>query len=117
MNYLNMRATVYGHDCSGKEFTDSLEFTLLPPADDQHYGTGYYMRVAQSNPNFNNQHLVDVRYERTTDVEILADRWIENYYGKNAEDVRKEFLSPQPELVPMPGADRLKELYDEYCKS
>ena len=91
MKYLNMSATVHGHDCSGKEFTDALTFTLLPPEDSQHYGTGYYMRVSQHNPDFNNKHLVDVRYERTTDIEILADRWIENYYGCNAEDICKEF--------------------------
>lgn len=35
--------------------------------------------------------LVDVRYERTVDVEILADRWIENHYGRNARDVIKQF--------------------------
>ena len=37
--------------------------------------------------------LCDVRYERTTDVEILADRYIKNYYGKNAEEVEKQFPS------------------------
>lgn len=115
MSYLTMNATVKGRGYSGKEFEDRLEFILIPP-EGEHYGTGYYMRVIQSNPEFENKHLVDVRYERTTDIETLADRWIENYYGKNAEDVQKQFPNPLPELVPMPGADRLKELYDEYCK-
>lgn len=35
--------------------------------------------------------LIDVRYERTTDIEILADRWIEGYYGENAKDIIKQF--------------------------
>ena len=29
--------------------------------------------------------------ERTTDIEILADRWIKSFYGKNAKEVIKEF--------------------------
>ena len=91
MKYETMKATVFGHGCDGKAFEDTVEFTLLPPTEKRYYGTGYYMCVKQYNPNFQNQHLVDVRYERTTDIEILADMWIENYYGKNAENIRKEF--------------------------
>lgn len=35
--------------------------------------------------------MIDVRYERTTDIEILADRWIKSYYGENAQDIIKQF--------------------------
>ena len=37
------------------------------------------------------KHYVDVRYERTTDIEVLADRWIQGYFGKNAREVIKVF--------------------------
>lgn len=89
----DMNATVKGHACNGKEFEDTLNFVMLPPKEgEKHYGTGYYMLVEQMNAELPPQkHYVDVRYERTTDVEILADRWIKNFYGKNAEDIRKEF--------------------------
>ena len=93
MKYGTMKALVKGHDCNGKEFEDTLNFKLIPPeAGEKHYGTGYYMTVEVTNEEYPLQkHYVDVRYERTTDVEILADRWIKNFYGKNAEDIRKEF--------------------------
>lgn len=35
--------------------------------------------------------LLDVRYERTTDVDILADRFIRNWYGDNAREITKTF--------------------------
>lgn len=81
-----MKATVSGTTCEGKPFTEPLVFTMVPPSDSNHYGTGYYMTVKTPAQT----HLIDVRYERTTDVEILADRWIKNWYGKNAQEVIKE---------------------------
>lgn len=91
--YDKMFATVKGHDCRGNEFETNLEFNLVPPAEgESHYGTGYYMVVKHSCKNDPPlKDYVDVRYEQTTDIEILADRWIKNYYGKNAEEVTKEF--------------------------
>ena len=92
MKYNTMKATVKGTTCDNEPFTENLEFTMVPPADSNHYGTGYYMTVKASSDNFPARtDLLDVRYERTTDVEILADRDIENYYGKNAQEVTKEF--------------------------
>ena len=82
-----MKATVSGTTCEGPSFTENLEFTMIPPEGSNHYGTGYYMTVKAPTQT----HLIDVRYERTTDVEILADRWIENWYGKNAQEVIKQF--------------------------
>lgn len=59
----------------------------FPPTDNKHYGTGYYMTVKTSTQTL----LIDVRYERTTDIEILADRWIKGYYGENVQDIIKQF--------------------------
>lgn len=93
MMYGTMNATVKGHACDGREFEDTLKFVMCPPKEgEKYYGTGYYMVVEQRSNEYPMQkHCVDVRYECTTDVEILADRWIKNFYGKNAEDIRKEF--------------------------
>ena len=87
MNYNTMKATIKGATCEGIPFFEELLFTLIPPANGNHYGTGYYMTVKTAAQTF----LVDVGYERTVDVEILADRWIENHYGRNARDVIKQF--------------------------
>lgn len=87
MEFTTMRATVSGTTCEGVSFTETIEFTMIPPSDNNHYGTGYYMTVKTPTQT----HLIDVRYERTTDIEILADRWIKNWYGKNAREVIKQF--------------------------
>lgn len=76
---------ISGTDCRGKSFSEDVIFTMLPPKDDNHYGTGYYMSVDLGRPDYSP--LIDVRYEGTTDVDKLADIWIENYYGKNAKEV------------------------------
>lgn len=88
MEYTKMNATVKGTTEDGEDFTELVRFTLLPPdKGTSYYGTGCYMRaVTPYHP-----HLVDVRYERTTDIEILADRWIKSFYGNNAKEVIKEF--------------------------
>lgn len=82
-----MKAIVSGTTCDGEAFTETCDFTMIPPTDSNHYGTGYYMMVLRPG----DKHYVDVRYERTTDIEVLADRWIKNWYGKNAEKVVKIF--------------------------
>ena len=87
MKHNTMKAIVSGTNCSGKAFTVTCDFTMIPPADSNHYGTGYYMMVLMPG----DKHYVDVRYERTTDIEVLADRWIKNWFGKNAEKVVKVF--------------------------
>lgn len=87
MMYETMNATIKGTTCEGEPFTEDLLFTMVPPENSQHYGTGYYMTVKTPTQT----HLIDVRYERTTDVEILADRWIKNWYGANAKEVTKWF--------------------------
>lgn len=87
MDYNTMNATVKGTTFDGKAFTENLTFTLVPPTNSKHYGTGYYMTVKTPTQTL----LIDVRYEHSTDVEILADRWIEGYYGKNAQDIFKMF--------------------------
>lgn len=88
MKYKTMKATVSGTTCDNEPFTEEVVFTMIPPSDPNHYGTGYYMSVKMPYK----KDYVDVRYERTTDVEILADRWIKNWYGKNAHKVIKEFV-------------------------
>lgn len=80
-----MKAYVKGHTCDGDPFEEELTFRMLKT--DSPYGTGYYMRVEMS---ISGPQLEDVRYTKTTDIETLADRFIEGWYGKNAESVRKE---------------------------
>ena len=87
MKYNTMKAIVSGTTCEGEAFTVTCDFTMIPPADSNHYGTGYYMMVLMPG----DKHYVDVRYERTTDIEVLADRWIKNWFGKNAKEVVKVF--------------------------
>ena len=48
MDYNTMNATVKGTTCEGEPFTESLTFILVPPTDNKHYGTGYYMTVKTS---------------------------------------------------------------------
>lgn len=82
-----MRFVVSGIDCEGKRFSEALLFTMVPPEEGvPHYGTGYYMTVKTPFQT----HLIDVRYERTTDVKELALRWIRNNYGVNAHDIKEE---------------------------
>lgn len=86
-----MFATVKGKTCEGEEFTENLEFTLLPPEKgSSYYGTGCYMRVDMS---ISGHKLCDVRYAKTTDIEILADRYIKDWYGQNAKEIWKQFPS------------------------
>lgn len=87
MKYKTMKATIKGTTCEGEAFTENLEFTMIPPDNNIHYGTGYYMSVKEEK----RRELIDVRYERTTDIEILADRYIKSYYGENAHKVTKQF--------------------------
>ena len=89
MIYNKMNATVTGTTCDDEDFTEELQFELIPPNENEsHYGTGYYMTVKMS---LSGKQIIDVRYERTTDIEILADRFIENWYGKNAKEIIKSF--------------------------
>ena len=89
MHYDKLNAVVSGKTCEGKGFTEELTFKMLPPKEGEaHYGTGYYMTVDMS---LSGRQLLDVRYERTTDVEILADRFIRNWYGDNAREITKTF--------------------------
>ena len=91
-----MRATVKGTTCEGEPFTDEIKFTLIPPNDEEmYYGTGCYMRVETTSTieTFISKKVqfYDVRYERTADVEVLADRIMESLYGKNAEEITTQF--------------------------
>lgn len=88
MNYNTMKATIDGITGEGVHFSEELVFTLVPPKKTRgYYGNGYYMSVKMPAQTL----WIDVRYERTTDIEILADRWIKKYYGKNAQNVTKQF--------------------------
>lgn len=114
---LYLTATVSGINCSGKPFTDTCRFELLPPKNSDHYGTGFYMsvRIPGSVDDY-----VDVRYERTTDISELADRWIQGYFGKNARQVTKEFPITYREFLALAlenytkGGDTFYECWEEY---
>lgn len=85
-----LSASICGTNCEGVEFVEALAFRLIPPSDDNHYGTGYYMSVefvSLTDDTPSHSENVDVRYEKTTDIQILAERWIEGYYGDNAKSV------------------------------
>lgn len=88
MKYDTMFAKITGKTCEGEDFTEECKFHLIPPASKNHYGTGYYMKVEMS---ISGTQLEDVRYAKTTDVEILADRFIRGWYGDNAKDIVKWF--------------------------
>ena len=75
---------VSGTTCKGEPFSERCDFRMEPQKDGPVYGTGYYMIVKTPF----DQHLIDVRYEKTTDIGTLARRWIDSYYGKNAKDVK-----------------------------
>ena len=78
---------ISGTTCEGEPFKVVAEFTLIPPKEGEpHYGTGCYMTVKLPG----DKHLVDVRYEKTTDLEVLANRWIQGYFGKNAHKVTRQ---------------------------
>ena len=86
--YEIMNATVKGITEDGDAFETSIKFSMIPPKkDSKYYGNGYYMSVKMPSSSA----YVDVRYENTTDVEILADRWIDSYFGKNSREVIKQF--------------------------
>ena len=86
--YSKMKATVSGVTCDGENFVNEILFEMIPPENSNCYGTGYYMSVKMQKQ----RSYIDVRYEKTTDVEILADRWIKSYFGNNAKEVTKEFV-------------------------
>lgn len=72
----------------GKEVVEELEFTVIPPDKSKdYYGTGCYMTVKTPY----DVKLIDVRYEVDTDVEILADRWMKNWYGDRATNIKRWF--------------------------
>lgn len=87
MEFNKMKAIIKGTTCENETFEVKCTFELIPPKNKKYYGTGYYMSVEIQGEKM----CIDVRYERTTDIEILADRWIANYYGKNAQEITKEF--------------------------
>ena len=89
---MTLTVIVKGTTCDNEPFVANVQFTMIPPKDGEaHYGTGYYMAVEESSDvSPKHKEYVDVRYERTTDIEILADKWIKNWYGKNAKEVIKK---------------------------
>ena len=89
MERRTLEATIKGTTCDGEAFVANVLFAMIPPkADEAHYGTGYYMSVEETSDLFpKRKDYVDVRYERTTDIEVLANRYIDNYYGENAKEV------------------------------
>lgn len=75
-------ATISGvNKRNGLQFNVSVQFTMIPPKEcEAHYGTGYYMLVEFPDGNYN---YVDVRYDKSTDVKVHAERFIKNYWGDN----------------------------------
>lgn len=84
-------AIVKGVNCAGEQFTEAVEFTLVPPEEGTaHYGNGYYMDVkVTGQPSY----CVDLRYETwfNGDIEEPASRWLHNYYGENMRECQINF--------------------------
>ena len=84
----DLKVVVMGKDNDGKMFSEMLDFHLMPPKKgEDYYGNGYMMSIKTK------RHVdyMDVRYQRTTDIEVLAERWVEAVYGENA-DVLVKFV-------------------------
>lgn len=78
----DLKVVVMGKDNDGKFFSEMLDFHLMPPRKgEDYYGNGYMMSIKSKR----RLDYMDVRYQRTTDIEVLAERWVEAVYGKNAE--------------------------------
>lgn len=78
----DLKVVVIGKDNDGKMFSEMLKFHLTPPMKgEDYYGNGYMMSIKTKH----RMDYMDVRYQRTTDIEILAERWVEAVYGENAE--------------------------------
>lgn len=88
-NHDKLFATVRGKNCEGEDFTEELEFSLLPPEEgSNYYGTGCYMAVEMS---LSGRKLIDERYEKTKDIVFLAELFIRSWYGDNARSVTMRF--------------------------
>lgn len=87
IKYDEVSAVVRGTTEEGKDFTTQVYFKLLRPTDNDHYGNGCYLRVKLPSDT----KLVDVRYGGCTEVDILADRWIKDYFGTNAKEIEMHF--------------------------
>lgn len=66
--------------CEGKAFTEEMNFELTKSGAFK-YGNGLMMIV--NRPKWGTSEAVDVRYEKTTDLKILAEKWIKSFFGKN----------------------------------
>lgn len=99
--YYTMQAIVSGFTCAHEAFSVTCDFEMVPLVDSNCYGTGYYMIVKIPGSKF----YVDVRYERTVDIEVLADRWIKNYFGENAREVVMYFGRNVREVI-MEGGEK-----------
>ena len=71
-----------GKDNDGKMFSETLDFHLIQlKKDGDYYDNGYMMSIKSKR----RMDYMDVRYQRTTDIEVLAERWINAVYGEYAE--------------------------------
>ena len=76
----------YPNMAKPKQFEQTIKFEMCPPnPNEPHYGTGYYMLVVFPD---NNEHVIDVRYAKTTDVKTLAESFIKDYWGKNLREYK-----------------------------
>ena len=61
--------------------------TLHPPKADTYYGNGYYMLVEMDGGR---EYNVDIRYEHTTDIVLLATKWAKGFWGEKASEITVE---------------------------
>lgn len=85
-----MNVIVRGVSWKKNDFETALKFILIPPTEgSQYYGTGCYMLVENASTGIEVDY-VDVRYTRTHDIRVLAERWVKWYYGKNLREIIME---------------------------
>ena len=77
----------YRPEATSKKFTvKEWILTAIPPKEGTQYnGTGYYLNAVplkkNGKPDEDAAIHWDMRYAETTDIQVMADYWVRDYYG------------------------------------
>ena len=77
----------YRPEATSKKFTvTEWLLTAIPPKEGTQYnGTGYYLSAVPMKKNGRPDEDAaihwDMRYAETTDIQVMADYWVRDYYG------------------------------------
>lgn len=72
--------------------------TAIPPKEGtEYYGTGYYLTAVpfkkDGTPDEEAAVHWDMRYEETTDIQVMADYWVRDYYGGTYTKTTKYYVT------------------------